>query len=291
MTEPLRWEVWQAAVMLLVLFMLLASLVTLFLKLRHDRHRLAQTLLHNADLLERVQTKERALSASDLRLERLAREQARTAERSRILRDMHDGVGAHLSAAIRQVQSGRSSQQDILDSLTESMEQLKLSIDALNLLPGDVSTLLANLRYRLSPRFAASDLQLLWDVAQIEPLPYLDSTATRHLQFMLYEALANVFQHSQATQLQISLSARGEAAVLRLVDNGVGFVVPDWACLTPHCPDSAPVQSGQGLRSMASRAQAIGAELHWHSQPGNTRLTITLKRPPHERRAKARAAG
>ena len=289
MTEPLRWEPWEAGVALLIFLAFLGLFAVLLVKLRHDRRRLAETLLLNADLLERVQTKERELNASDQRLERLAREQARTAERSRILRDMHDGVGAHLSAAIRQVQSGRSSQQAILDSLKESMDQLKLSIDALNLLPGDVSTLLANLRYRLSPRFAVSDLQLHWDVAQIEPLPYLDSTATRHLQFMLYEALSNVFQHAQATQLQISLCAQGEAAVLSLVDNGVGFVVPEWASLTQTT--SGPVQTGQGLRSMVSRAQAIGAELQWRSQPGNTTLTITLKRPPHERRAKARAVG
>jgi len=286
MTETLRVALWQAGLMLLGLTVILGVLIW---KMLHHQRAHAQAIALNASLAERVQAKERELSERDQRLERLAREQARTAERSRILRDMHDGVGAHLSAAIRQVQSGRSSPQDILDSLKESMEQLKLSIDALNLLPGDVSTLLANLRYRLSPRFAASDLALHWDVAQIEPLPYLDSTATRHLQFMLYEALSNVFQHAQATQLHISLHAQGEAAVLSLVDNGVGFEVPELASPTSNTPGT--VQAGQGLRSMATRAQAIGAELQWLSQPGNTTLTITLKRPPHERRAKARAAG
>jgi len=288
MTDTLRVEFWQAGLMLLGL---LVILMVLMWKMRHHQRAHAQVLALNASLAARVQAKEHELSERDQRLERLAREQARTAERSRILRDMHDGVGAHLSAAIRQVESGRSSPQDILDSLKDSMEQLKLSIDALNLLPGDVSTLLANLRYRLSPRFAASDLALHWDVAQIEPLPYLDSTATRHLQFMLYEALSNVFQHSQATQLHISLYAQGEAAVLRLMDNGVGFEVPELTSLTPNQRAHGKAEAGQGLRSMVARAQTIRAQLHLRSQPGNTTLTITLKRPPNERRAKARAAG
>ena len=237
-------------------------------------------------LMRHLQSKEQALRESYQRLERLAREQARSAERTRILRDMHDSVGAHLSAAIRQVQSGQSSQQAVLESLQESMDQLKLSIDAFNLIPGDVSTLLANMRYRLAPRFAASDLQLHWDVAQMEPLPFLDSTATRHLQFVLYEALSNVFQHSQATRLDISLTAQGDETWLTLTDNGVGFAAPDMAELLKV--DGA---SGKGLRSMALRAQSMDAQLQWHSQPGRTSLQLCLKRPPHERRAKARVAG
>lgn len=237
-------------------------------------------------LMRHLQGKEQALRESYQRLERLAREQARSAERTRILRDMHDSVGAHLSAAIRQVQSGQSSQQAILQSLQEAMDQLKLSIDAFNLIPGDVSTLLANLRYRLAPRFAASDLQLHWDVAQMEPLPFLDSTATRHVQFVLYEALSNVCQHSQATRLDISLTAQGDETWLTLTDNGVGFAAPDMVDLLKN-----DTISGKGLRSMALRAQAMGALLQWHSQPGCTSLQLRLKRPPHERRAKARVVG
>jgi signal transduction histidine kinase len=98
-----------------------------------------------------------------------------------------------------------------------------------------------------------------------------------------------VFQHSQATQLHISLCAQGEAAVLRLMDNGVGFEVPELTSLSSSQTDHGRAQVGQGLRSMVARAQTIRAQLHLRSQPGNTTLTITLKRPPHERRAKARA--
>jgi len=56
-------------------------------------------------LAGRVAQRERELGDSYRQLEQLARRQERTAERSSILRDMHDGVGAHLSMALRQIES------------------------------------------------------------------------------------------------------------------------------------------------------------------------------------------
>ena len=65
--------------------------------------------------------------------------------------------------------------------------------------------LLANLRYRLEPRFAASDIELQWDVDLIPPLQRLDAHAMRQLQFMLFEAFSNVLQQAQASVLRIEL--------------------------------------------------------------------------------------
>ena len=258
----------------------LFGLMILVVMVREFQVAQAQTRALNTTLAERVAEKEQALAESYRRLERLAREQERSAERSRILRDMHDGVGAHLSAAMRQVQSEQSSREDILRSLRESMEQLKLSIDALHLQPGDVATLLANLRYRLGPRFADADLHIVWDVDPVEPLPYLDDAAMRHVQFMVYEALSNVFQHAHAHQLHISLRSVGTDVVLRIVDDGCGFEVP---------PDLRSGRS-KGLRSLAERAQAIGASLQVQSRPGCTCIELRLQRPAWERRSQARAA-
>jgi len=58
-------------------------------------------------------------------VEQLAREQERTAERTRILRDMHDGVGAHISTAIRQLESGRATAGEVLHTLRDSLDQLQ----------------------------------------------------------------------------------------------------------------------------------------------------------------------
>jgi signal transduction histidine kinase len=216
-----------------------------------------------ANMAAKVVEKERALAVSYQQLEQLAREQERTAERSRILRDMHDGVGSHISAAIRQLQSGKASNEQMLQTLRESLDQLKLSIDAMNLPPGDITALLANLRYRLEPRFKASDIELQWDVDLLPPLARLDDKAMRQLQFMVFEALSNVLQHARASELRIELRGTpGDGAQLRVIDNGCGF-------------DPRQVQP-KGLGSLRERAATMGARLEVSSVPGRTVVEIVL---------------
>jgi signal transduction histidine kinase len=228
------------------------------------RFRAATTQAHDllANLASRVSEKERALSLSYARLDELGREQVRTAERTRILRDMHDGVGSHLSSAIRQLESGRADREQVLQTLRDSLDQLKLSIDAMHLPPGDVTALLANLRYRLEPRFAALDVQLQWHVDDLAPVHGFDGPAMRHLQFMVFEALSNVLQHACARVLRIEAFASGSGAMLRIIDDGCGFDV------------GRPLR--QGLASMQERACAIGAGLTLESRPGRTVVAIAL---------------
>jgi signal transduction histidine kinase len=216
----------------------------------------------SASLAARIAQKEAELAKTYGQLAQTAGKQARAAERTRILRDMHDGVGAHLSSAIRQLESGRTDDEQLLHTLRDSLDQLKLSIDAINIPPGDVTALLAGLRYRLEPRFAACDLELQWAVDEVGVVRGYDAPAMRHLQFMLFEALSNVLQHAQARVLRIEACASGNGAQLRIIDDGRGFDV------------GRPLR--RGLASMHERAAAIGAKLALQSRPGQTVVDITL---------------
>jgi signal transduction histidine kinase len=173
---------------------------------------------------------------------------------------MHDGVGSHISSAIRQLQSGQSNPNEVLLTLQDSLDQLKLSIDALNLPPGDVTALLANLRYRLEPRFRAMGLTLEWAVVPLENLARLDAGAMRQLQYILFEAFSNVMQHAHASVLRIEATA--PSVRIRICDNGCGF--------------DATATQRKGLNSMQERAKAIGAQLHIRSRPGETVVEILL---------------
>lgn len=214
-------------------------------------------------LTQRVASREAELTVSYRRLEELARQQERVAERSRILRDMHDGVGSHLSTALRQLQSGRSTTEDLQHTLRDALDQLKLSIDAINLAAGDVVALLANLRYRLQPRFAALDIELVWEVEELPMVGRLTHHDMRQLQYMLFEAISNVLQHARATEMRLQAQVEQGDVVLRVVDNGQGF---DVARLSPR-----------GLGSLRQRAKAIGAQLEVLSQPGRTVVEIRLR--------------
>lgn len=238
------------------------ALVLAYVVLTRFRTASAQARELSAQLAERVAQREAELAESYARMAQLAREQARTSERTRILRDLHDGVGAHISVAIRQLQSGQVRHDELVRTLRDSLDQLKLSIDAMHLDSGDVTTLLANLRYRLEPRLLAAGITLEWDVELLEPLARLDDGSMRQLQYMVLEVLSNVLQHAQASRLRIEARNEGSGARLRLTDNGRGF--------------DATQPAHNGLRSLRERAQAIGAQLHVHSRPGATTIEVVL---------------
>ena len=205
-----------------------------------------------ATLAERVAQRERELASTFAALEQVARDQARTHERERILRDMHDGVGSHISSAIRQLQSGQASSDELLRTLRDSLDKLKLSIDSIHLPPGDVGALLAALRYRLEPRLAAAGILLEWAVDEVPTVKRLDAQGMRQLQFLLFEAISNVLQHAHAKSLRIEADAPAGAVHLRVIDDGQGF-------------DASRVP-----RALLERAATVGVQLALESRPGRT---------------------
>ena len=221
-----------------------------------------QVVTLNANLAQRVAHKETELANNYQRLAQGVQEQARSGERSRILRDMHDGVGSHISTAMRQLQSGRASGDEVLQTLRDSLDQLKLSIDAMHLPPGDITALLANLRYRLEPRLKACGIELEWVVDALEPVVGLDASAMRQLKFMLFEAISNVMQHAQASRLRVEAQQTSQGVRIGIVDNGCGF-------------DTNQV-ARRGLRLMQERAQAVGAQLQIHSLAGRSVVELNL---------------
>lgn len=236
-----------------------------FIVVRRFRRTSEQSRDLMRNMAMRVAEREKSLAISYSEMERLAREQSGTAERVRILRDMHDGVGTHISTAIRQLESGHALPAEVLQTLRDSLDQLKLSIDAMNLPSGDLNALLANVRYRLEPRFLACNIPWQWRVQVLELIPRLDNTSMRQLQFMLFEALSNVLQHAQASSLEIvaeTLVAKDKGVKLQVIDNGRGF-------------DTSQVHR-RGLLSMQERALAIGAALTITSVPGRTVVEITF---------------
>lgn len=234
------------------------GLALLYLVLQRFQYASGQVRELLGTLQHRVAQRERELASTYGQLEVAAREQARTHERERILRDMHDGVGAHISAAIRQLQSGRADQREVLSTLRDSMDQLKLSIDAMQLPPGDVEGMLAGLRYRLEPRLTGAGIRLEWAVDELAPYPRLDAAGMRQLQFLMFEAISNVLQHSQAQTLRLQACMADEQLTIRIQDDGCGF-------------DASRVP-----QSLQARALALGAALAVRSCPGRTEVSLVL---------------
>jgi len=92
----------------------------------------------------------------------------------------------------------------------------------------------------------------------------LEIDGQRHLppdvRFALYriaqEALNNVAKHANATEVELQVEYDADAVELHVCDDGKGF-------------DPTQVRAGRfGLSSIQERSEAIGAELHFNTQPG-----------------------
>lgn len=218
-----------------------------------------ETARMNQDLEAKVREREAALAHLFEQQRALVMKQAATTERERIVRDMHDGIGGQLMTVLRGVERGAFSQARIAEVLQESLDDLRLIIDASSahseLLPA-----LAAWRHRWDVRLEALGIELVWVID--ESLGRLQVPPELVLQTMrlLQEAVINAVKHAQGKRITVKAWREGPGLVLEVRDEGVGF---DPAQL------DASVQHGRhGLRSMQARAQAMGAVLEICAQPG-----------------------
>ena len=239
-----------------------------------DHARSRKALAHlNSDLVASIQRREAELRDSFQRVASLEQAQAVSAERARILRDMHDGVGAHLTTALRQLNPVTPQAVDlrmVTRILREALDQLKLSIDAMSMPSGDVVGLLASLRFRMTPRFKAAGLSLRWDVDELPEWPAGTQAALRQLQYILFEAMSNVLQHAGAQEITLRARHHGDQLLLVLHDDGRGV------------SGSGGQAEGHGSQTMRSRAGTIGAGIEFVSPPQGgheVRLSLPMERP------------
>lgn len=222
----------------------------------------------NEELERRVAGKSRELEASYAQLREVERDTARTQERERLLRDMHDGLGAQLMTALRGVERGALGPQQVQQSLQDSLDELRLLMDSTDMghyLPGA----LAAWRNRWDHRLAAAGVELAWQID--ESLDEVQLSADTALQVMriLQEAATNIVKHAQATRMVLDARAPvvegGRELRITIRDDGRGL------------PDGQAHAGARGLKNMQHRAAQIGAALLIEDDAAGTGTCVTLR--------------
>jgi signal transduction histidine kinase len=242
--------------------MLLAIGATIF-----ERHVSAvrQAERSNVELQALVDAKARELEAYHAEREDVLRQQALARERQRILADMHDGVGASLVGLQRYARSGPVDAKVVERRAREAMQELRIAIDALEPVEGDLGTVLGNLRYRMEPLLESTGVRLAWEVGELPPVEALEPAAVYSIQRILLEAISNALQHSGARHIRLSARPDGDRIEIRVADDGAGY----------EAPAGRP---GLGLGTMRARAQKLGAALEIASRRGEG-TTVSLRIP------------
>lgn len=212
---------------------------------------------HHKEAMQReIAVQRRELEALHARERERAQAEAVLGERARIVRDMHDGLGSQLVGMLSTVESGGFTREELLDELNEALSQLRLTIDSLEPIGEDLSSLLGQLRFRLDARLRKAGFKVMWDVMTLPVDTRLSASHINHLQRLLYETFSNIIKHSGARNVWVHASHDESAGINKIVirDDGCGF--------------DAGRPEGRGLRNLAHRAGQLDADLDVSSRPG-----------------------
>ncbi|RYY38484.1 histidine kinase, partial [archaeon] len=148
----------------------------------------------SAMLAERLRAREKELAVSYEQLRNVQQRQLLSQERSRLMQDIHDGMGSQLMSALKVAEAGGLSEAQMALVLRECIDDLKLTVDSLESVEPDLLLLLATLRYRLAPRLHGAGLRLRWEVQDVPALDWLDPRSALHVLRILQEGISNILQ-------------------------------------------------------------------------------------------------
>jgi two-component system sensor histidine kinase UhpB len=205
-------------------------------------------------------------------------ENAKLQERMQIAHDLHDGLGGSLvrGMALVEQSGGQLPHGRVLSLLKTLRDDLRQVIDhgssAGASVPETPVQWAAPLRHRFTRIFDEMGVRTEWRIAPQWQGSAEEGGRPSALQCLLLtrlveEALSNVIKHSQAQQVRVECAQPHPGVlVVRVEDDGVGFDVP------------AVQAAGQsvGMRSMAARAERMGARLTVESRPGATVVGVDL---------------
>ncbi len=230
----------------------------------------AQEAEHRRQLEQRIAERTEELNHANERLREKAAQDAVTAERTRLARDLHDAVTQTLFSTTLIA--------DVLPDIWEmNPDEGKRRLEELRLLTrgalAEMRTLLVELRPNALvevplPTLLRQLTEALSGRARINI--QLSAEGERKLpadvQVSLYriaqEALNNVFKHAKASKAVVTLRM-GDSVRLTVADNGSGF-------------DPSTVTTDHlGVKIMRERADAISAKLSIYSEPGEgTQISV-----------------
>ncbi|WP_225671358.1 sensor histidine kinase [Bradyrhizobium hereditatis] len=234
-------------------------------------------------LVTQVREAEEKLKASFAREEERARAAALARERTRLMRDLHDGLGGQLVSIVALSERGNGSA-GIGDAARAALKDLRLVIDSMDDIGGDLMLALGSWRERAMAQLRPHDIALDWRAVTPQGVPVHPELRPWHviqIVRLLDEAVTNAVKHAGARRVTVRIETLAghdglERGCITVEDDGKGFEI------TPDGGAAGAAKAARGLRNMRSRAARCGAELELSScaqgTDRGTRVKLTL---PH----------
>jgi len=184
-------------------------------------------------------------------------------ERSRIARDLHDGLGGVLSGT-KITLSNLSLTNDYNSSrntINKALDQLDVAVVELRRIAHNLMPELLD-KYGLETALKEYTERMSNDELEISShFVKLGSDLSKNKQIVVYriiqELVNNAVKHAQATQIIVQLSQHNDRILLTVEDNGTGF--------DPHLADG---QKSAGMHNVQSRLEFLGGQMQIDSHAG-----------------------
>jgi len=212
---------------------------------------------------------------------RAERAHAMEVERSRIARDIHDGLGVSLTQIAMQceVMEGELDQPEKMRSLmaevtrnayalTRAADEIVWAVTPAN---DTAEKFVAFVGHFVESSLQAAGVSCRLELPVEVPALPMSATVRHHLFLVLKEALNNAIRHAAARTVHFSLALAGRELTVTVADDGCGFD-PD----NLSKPLAERVFGGNGLANMRKRMAEIGGTLEIVSAPGRG-TTLTLR--------------
>ncbi|MBL9201983.1 MAG: hypothetical protein JNL39_15840 [Opitutaceae bacterium] len=223
------------------------------------------------EVAERTRTQE-ALAHSEATL------RGHIADRTRLGRDLHDGVIQSLYAAGMNLAGVRA---QLAPEQAAAAARLEQTTNVLNESIRDLRNFIDGLEPESLKRqsFSQAVGDLVDAMSSMQPfqarIELEENIAARlslsqqvHALQITREAISNALRHGQANRIEIALRHRSGLAELKIIDNGSGFDA------------SSASSQGRGLLNFVQRARELGATLAVESHPGcGTIVNLTFSLP------------
>jgi two-component system sensor histidine kinase UhpB len=198
---------------------------------------------------------------------------AQEAERVGIARDLHDEVGQVLTGVLLQLNSIGEAAPEHEEALGEARQAVRRALDEVRRISSELRPeMLEHLGLVSALTELASSFARVTGVAVDRRFPASLPNIAPEVELAIYriaqESLTNIARHAQAQRVVIALEPARGSVVLRVADDGRGFV-------------GAPTEHG-GLRSMRERALLVDGALAIKPAPEGG-VEVRLEVPTRER--------
>ncbi|MEO9533425.1 MAG: sensor histidine kinase [Crocinitomicaceae bacterium] len=198
---------------------------------------------------------------------------AQEEERSRISKDLHDGIGQQLSgiklawsSLSHEIKNEKAELGQKLGDLTSILDKSANEVRELShqMMPRSLADfgLSVSLKGMLEDSFKFSEVKLTYEDLNLNERRFSDEIELAAFR-VSQEIINNSIKHAQASEITFQIYMQGDTLFVLIEDNGLGF-------------DLNLAKNGLGLTNMKSRLQSINGKLNIQSSDKGTAVSFQI---------------